>query len=240
MSIFEMQVDPKITRNQAFHDACRTGDAEKALRLLDDCADEDFGHMIDVTRSDMPAILLASDGQFWGLCEELIKRGVDLNVKNRGGYSPIHVYAEHGHETLIRLAVENSCYVGRKDVRGRSPLHFAAEKDKEDACMLLLSLGAEVNSLTAENDTALHSAARNGNISLARKLIAAGGYVHGENDMGETPITLSTSDEMRSELERADLQRAVAETEAKRAAEAAANPSAEPAPAPARRRIAKA
>jgi ankyrin repeat protein len=235
---FEFNADPQFKRNQDFHDACRTGDKDKALRLLDENPDDK--HLIDVTRSDMPAILMASDGQHWDLCKELIERGVELNVKNRGGFSPIHIYAIHGHEELLRLAVENACYVNRKDNNGMSPLHFAAKHDQEAACEVLLSLGAEVNSLTKNNDSAMHWASRNGNQSLARKLVERGGYAHGENDMAETPITLAKTDDMRAELERADLQRAIAEAEAKRKAEEEANPEAAPAPAPAKRRIAKA
>ena len=93
--MFSFDADPQFKRNDDFHRACLAGDKDTALKLLDDNPDDH--HLIDVTRSDMPAILVASHGKFWDLCKELIERGVDLNVKNRQGYSPIHVYAENGH-----------------------------------------------------------------------------------------------------------------------------------------------
>lgn len=245
--MFEIGEDIQRIRNDEFHRACLAGDKDKALRILDENPDDP--HLIDVTRSDMPAILVASHAQAWTLCVELIQRGVDLNVKNRQGYSPLHVYAQHGHEELIRLAIENAAFIHRKDSKGQSALYYAAKADKEAACELLLSLGAEANTLTLEKDSPIHWASRNGNSSLAKKLIVAGSHAHGENDHGETPVTLAKSDDMRAELEKADLQRVVAEAEAARKAEAdaakAANPDA-PTDAPAteeakpKRRILKA
>lgn len=238
--MFEFNADPQFVRNQQFHDACRVGDTATAVRLLEENPTD--SHLIDVTRSDKPAILEASYGQHWELCAELIKRGVDLNVKNLHGYSPLHVYAEHGQDDLIRLAAEHAAYINRKDNKGQSPLYFACKADKEGTCDTILSLGGEVNALTKELDSPMHWAARNGNTSLAAKLIARGAHAHGENDMGETPISLAKTDDMRAELERASLMRTVEDAEATRQAEAAADPASadQPAEAKPKRRILKA
>ena len=222
--MFEFNADPQFIRNDQFHRACLTGDKAVALRLLDENPSDT--HLIDVTRSDMPAILVASYGQYWPLCKELIERGADLNVKNRQGYAPIHVYAEFGQDELIKLAVENAAYVNRRDSKGQTPLYFACKNDHESASDVLISLGGEVNALTDERDSPMHWAARNGNVTLARKLIEKGAHAHGENDMGETPISLAKTDDMRSELERASLLRTVAEAEASRAPDAGTDPEA--------------
>lgn len=234
--MFEFNADPQFIRNQQFHDACRLGDKDAAVRLLEENPTD--SHLIDITRSDMPAILLAAYGEFWELCSELIKRGVDLNVKNRQGYSPIHVFAEKGPTDLIELAVTNAAYVNRRDSKGQTPLYLAAKANREEAVDKLISLGGEVNALTNERDSPMHWAARNGNADLARKLISFGGHVHGANDMEESPITLATSDDMRAELERSALARTVTEAEEARASEPGAEPIAEEAKP--KRRILKA
>jgi ankyrin repeat protein len=238
--MFQLTDDPQFVRNQQFHDACRVGDKETALRLLDENPKDTY--LIDVTRSDKPAILEAAYGQHWELTAELIKRGVDLNVKNLHGYSPLHVFAEHGQDELLRLACQNAAYINRKNNKGESPLYFACKFDKEATCETIFSLGGEVNALTKALDSPMHWAARNGNSSLAAKLIARGAHAHGENDMGETPISLAKTDDMRAELERASLMRTVEDAESTRKAEIAANPDAasqaeEPKP---KRRILKA
>lgn len=218
---FSPAADPQFVRNQHFHDACRTGDAQTALRLLDENPDDH--HLIDVTRSDFPAILMAADGQHWDLSAELIRRGVELNVKNRQGYSPIHVFAKHGKDDLVALAIENAALVNRRDARGRSPMYFAAEAGQESTCSVLFSLGGEVNTLTYEKDSPMHCAARLGNASLARLLLEKGAHVHGENDLGETPILLATDPSLRAELERSALVRTVKDVEEVRAADKAAS-----------------
>ena len=215
--MFSFDADPQFKRNQDFHDACRTGDKAKAIRLLEENPDDH--HLIDVTRSDFPAILMAAEGQFWDLCIELIERGVDLNVKNRQGYSPLHVFSKQGHEELITLSLDNAAFVHRKDNKGRSPLYFAAEADKAAACVLLMTHNADPNSTTVDKDSPMHCAARNGNASLAKTFIERGGYAHCENDNGETPITLAKTAEMSAELESAELQRVVREADAARAKE---------------------
>ena len=218
--MFSLDADPQFKRNQEFHDACRLGDKAKAIRLLDENPDDHY--LIDVTRSDFPAILQAAHGQFWDLCIELINRGVDLNVKNRHGYSPLHVFAQHGHEELITLALDAAAFVHRKDAQGRSALYFAAQADKLEACKLLMSHNADPNSITVDCDSPMHCASRNGNTALAKLLIEAGGYAHCENDLGETPITLAKTDEMRAELEAIELQRVMREADTNRLKEAQA------------------
>lgn len=238
MSMFQLNTDPQLVRNQQFHDACRVGDAATALKLLDDNPTDTY--LIDVTRSDKPAILEASHGQHWDLCAALIERGVDLNVKNLHGYAPLHIYAEHAQDDLIRLAVKNSAYIGRKDRKGQSALYFACRADHEGTVDTILSLGGEVNSLTSARDSPLHWAARNGNTPLAAKLVALGAHAHGENDMGETPISLAKTDDLRAELERSSLMRAVTDAESTRKSQQDADPAAEAeAPKP-KRRILKA
>lgn len=219
--MFEFNADPQFIRNQQFHDACRLGDTQTAVRLLSENPDD--SHLIDTTRSDMPAILMAASGHFWDLCKELIARGVNLNVKNKQGFSPIHVFAQEGHDELITLAVNNAAYVNRKNMRGETPLYFASRADKESSVRVLISLGGEVNTLTSHNDSPMHWAARNGNAALSRILIEHGAHVHGENDLGETPVSLATNDELRSELEKASLMQTVAKADEIRQAEAVAN-----------------
>ena len=237
--MFEMIEDPRVKRNQDFHDACRNGDKDKAIRLLEE--DPNDHYLIDITRSDFPAVLYAAHNQHWELCKELIERGVDINVKNKHGWSPLHVFASHGHEELIRMSIEiGAAYVNRKDSAGKSALYEAVTAEREGAVDVLISLGAEVNALTKSKDSPLHMAARKGNLSLVRKLAALGGHAHGENDMGETPISLCGDGDMRSELERAALSQTVKEAEATRAAEAAANGEAPPTVDKPKRRILKA
>ena len=46
--------------------------------------------------------------------ELLIKKGVDVNSKDKSGYTPLHWAAEYGHKKIVELLtgskVVNNCY----------------------------------------------------------------------------------------------------------------------------------
>lgn len=264
MNMFSIDADPQFVRNQNFHDACRTGDTAQAISLLE--ANPQDTHLINITRSDFPAVLMAADGQHWDLCAELIRRGVELNVKNRHGYSPLHAFAKHGQSELIQMAVaEGAAYINRKDMHGRTPLHVGAALGQFQTCEKIIELGGEVNALSADKDSALHLALRQEpgattdadspktdlderRLAVARLLVQHGSLVYGENDLGQTPISLCSDSDLRAELERHALTLTVDASDKARLAEraaalAAATAAGEPlpveAPAP-KRRILKA
>lgn len=234
--MFEFTPDPKFKANTEFHNACSRGDLAAAERTLAEGAD------LDVTRSDMPALLMAAYGHHWHVVKFLVDKGADVNCYNRHGWSPLHIAAEQGHEEITQLLVDNNALFNGKDTHGETPLYVAAKANKPEICRFLLKLGADPRVGNRERDTPMHWASRHGDSELLQLMSEKGAMAHAENDKGETPIGVAKDDSLRSMLEQLELTRSLKVEVESRKAEAA--PEGE-APAPStvqtnRRRILKA
>ncbi|MBR9984167.1 MAG: ankyrin repeat domain-containing protein [Wolbachia endosymbiont of Homalodisca vitripennis] len=77
----------------------------------------------------------------------LIRKGVDVNVRNALHHTPLHLAAGIGHENIIKILVEEgSAEIDVFDARNQTPMHYAVNNKKLEIVKLLLKLGADVNS----------------------------------------------------------------------------------------------
>lgn len=58
----------------------------------------------------------------------LLSEGVDVNVKYKNNYTPLHVTTFLGHTEITKLLLENRANVNVKDLDGYTPLHYAVMK----------------------------------------------------------------------------------------------------------------
>lgn len=234
--MFDMTQDPQFKANSEFHSACIRGDLEAAERHLAEGAD------INVTRSDMPALLMAASEQHWHVVRALVEKGAEVNCKNRHGWTPIHIVAQHGHEDLVQLMIDNAALFNRKDNHGETPLYVAAKAGKREVCFKLMKQGGDPRVGNDQRDTPMHCAARLGDSELLQAMSEKGAMAHAENDAGETPISVAADDSLRSMLEQLELARSLKVSADARAPEPVAEgEGAAPTTAqPTRRRILKA
>lgn len=95
--------------------------------------------------------------------EELLKKGVDVNVKGEYDLTPLHRAMEwlpHLRDKeflkLTKLLVENCADVNSKDVDGTTPMYLAAIEGFYDVVVYLHQHGAEINVTLDNGFTALH------------------------------------------------------------------------------------
>src|SRR5262249_1852632 len=91
----------------------------------------------------------------------LLRLGVDPNVQDRGGHTPLYAVAnqcagETGHE-IVRALVQagadaNAC----GGITRATPLHMAARRGYVDIALALLNGGAAFDARAANGDTPLH------------------------------------------------------------------------------------
>jgi ankyrin repeat protein len=74
---------------------------------------------------------------------------------------------------------------------GRTPLLWAAYYGRERMAFALIEAGARTDVVDYRDDSPLHFAAMNGNIELARSLLARGLPLDAQNAYGQTPLALS-------------------------------------------------
>ncbi|WP_353285253.1 ankyrin repeat domain-containing protein [Wolbachia endosymbiont (group A) of Beris morrisii] len=77
----------------------------------------------------------------------LIRKGIDVNVRNALHHTPLHLSAGIGHAEVVKILIrEGKAEIDVFDARNQTPMHYAVNNKKLEIVKLLLELGADVNS----------------------------------------------------------------------------------------------
>ncbi|KAF7590226.1 hypothetical protein BBP40_003110, partial [Aspergillus hancockii] len=76
----------------------------------------------------------------------LLQRGVNVNVRNSRGQTPLHIAAQNGQLGVVRLLLASQQIdVDARDQQGSTPLHMASEKGHVEVVQLLVANGARLD-----------------------------------------------------------------------------------------------
>ncbi len=78
------------------------------------------------------------------LVRQIIKQGVDVNIKYDNGTTPLHIAASKGNLKIVKLLVKNGADVNI-EYDGANPLYFAAWLNHTKIMKYLIKKGANVN-----------------------------------------------------------------------------------------------
>ena len=120
--------------------------------------------------------------------EVLLSQGVDVDVRDKLGETPLHVAAVMGYKEASTLLIESGADINAQDERGLTPLHAAAWMGHEDIVALLIANGAEINAKGDGGVAALHTAALAGRQNTVSMLIAKGAEIDVKSEYGMTAL----------------------------------------------------
>ncbi|XP_054585722.1 ankyrin repeat and SOCS box protein 14 isoform X2 [Eptesicus fuscus] len=133
--------------------------------------------------SDASSILLeAARGGNPDSVTLLLEYGADANVPKNSGHLPIHVAADRGHLSALKILIPVTNFVAIKR-SGISPVHCAAAGAHPECLELLIQAGFDVNFMLDQRirkhyddhrKSALYFAVSNGDLSSVKLLLRAG------------------------------------------------------------------
>jgi ankyrin repeat protein/L-ascorbate metabolism protein UlaG (beta-lactamase superfamily) len=109
------------------------------------------------------------------IAEFLLATGVEPDVRDARGQTPLHYAALGGAVDAARLLLGKGADVNARDAAGVSPLHVASSRGRLEIVTLLLERKADVHALDREGRTPFTLAAAHGYTEIAGALSAAGG-----------------------------------------------------------------
>lgn len=146
--------------------------------------------------------------------EPLLNLGVDPNLRDEEGLTPLHRALMHNNPynaEVVDLLLRRGADPNARGRDGNTPLHLAAEFNRVQAAALLLKHGADPNAVNARGETPLHIAAGEGRYAVAYLLLQHGADPNTKNNQDKTPADLLNCPGMvvafKNLLEKGDLWR---------------------------------
>jgi ribosomal protein L23 len=103
-----------------------------------------------------------------------IAAGVNMNSKNRLGWTLLHIAVNKKHTEISKLLIEKGADVNIRDNRGRRPIHLAVQTDQKDIVELLIEKGADINAIDGRAENALTLAKKNNQKEITDLLLKNG------------------------------------------------------------------
>ncbi|WP_353282457.1 ankyrin repeat domain-containing protein [Wolbachia endosymbiont (group A) of Myopa testacea] len=100
-------------------------------------------------------LLIAAEKVDLEKVRESIRRGANVNIQDRQGWTPLFWAIQKNNFNIIELLLDNSADIKVKDNEGWTPLHWAVSLGSLDIVEHLVERGADVNASTADGRTPL-------------------------------------------------------------------------------------
>jgi hypothetical protein len=121
--------------------------------------------------------------------KELLDGGLDVNGKNKAGWSALMIAASKGNMEMLSLLIEKGADVDEKNTQqGQTPLIFAAHWGHADVLRLLIEQGADVNIQMDDGWTALIDSISMDKSDVAKILIESGADINVKSRDGWTAL----------------------------------------------------
>ena len=108
------------------------------------------------------------------IIEVLIILGIDVNIKDIYGNTPLCVAAHNGHLNIVQFLVDKGADINIKSNQGFAPLYVAAHNGHLNIVQFLVDKGADINIKSNQGFAPLYVAAHNGHLNIVQFLVDRG------------------------------------------------------------------
>ena len=146
-----------------------------------------------------PFRVAAEEGHL-AVMKYLFEKGVDISQLDSYGWTALHQTASKGYTDCVQWLVDNHVDPMIKSVKGCTALHRAANVK---IAQLLLDHGANINEKDMYGITPLFWASNNNRPEVVRFLLAHGAIADVTSTVGESPLNLAPTPEIRNMISKA-------------------------------------
>jgi len=145
-------------------------------------------NLVDLNGNPM-LVLAIKDRSYKVIDVLLVSKGMDVDLSNKQGETPLMMASINGDLPLVRtLVLKNKAQL---DHISWTPLHYACAKGHLDVAQFLIANGAKIDSLSLGGTTPLMMAVQSGNELLVKLLLDKGANLQLRNTEGITAIDIA-------------------------------------------------
>ncbi|XP_020261938.1 potassium channel AKT2 isoform X2 [Asparagus officinalis] len=156
---------------------------------LDDILTENGNHNEARIPCTVLTVTAAGNSSF---LEQLLRTGMDPNIGDSKGRTPLHIAAAKGFEDCVLVLLKHGCNVNVQDFDGNTPLWISIATRHRNIFKLLYHYASSSNPNTAGNLLCL--AAKRNDLSTMKDLLEHGLDIDAENDEGTTALQVSVAE----------------------------------------------
>jgi ankyrin repeat protein len=134
---------------------------------------------------------LASLNGHLEIIKYLIKKGVDVNAKNRKSQTPLHLAIHNAHKNIIDFLLHHNANINALDSEGDTPLAWAAYKGQLEIVKQLIALKTNINIANKTGNSPLHWASGEGYTDIVKLLIEHDANLTCLNEEDHTPLKVA-------------------------------------------------
>ena len=171
------------------------GSAEVAKMLIAAGADVNARELDSAGVGFWSALHYAAEHEQVGVARLLIENGAQIDVRTRGGRTPLMFAVLRGDSMMVDLLLEHGANLKALGPNTRTLLHIAVQSGNLKIVQLLIARGVDVNARTTAGSypgqTPLHISALTGQVKVAELLLINGAEIDATDRFGYTPLRRS-------------------------------------------------
>ena len=127
------------------------------------------------------------------VAEFFLTKGIDINIRNYKGETPLHTAVKFNREETAFYLLSKGADPNARNMWNHTPLYYPESGERYNIMKELIAHGATVNITDANNHTPLYYAAMHDKTGkTVELLLSKGAKVNIKNDVGSTPLHIST------------------------------------------------